>query len=100
MGDNCGNRTSAMKGLTKFDSRKSGDFRDWHKIHPVVLRVTPRDSASLIKGNIGSADITVCTVCTDTILMPVSTAQAGFDMEMKTTKQTCICLQSSRQRYS
>lgn len=41
-----------------------------------MLSVTRRDSASLIKGNIRSADIMVGT---DTTPTPISTAQAGFD---------------------
>ena len=44
-----GNFTSDIKGLKKFDGRTPSDFRDWHKRLAVVLGVTRRGIASLIK---------------------------------------------------
>jgi len=44
------NLTNAIKGLRKFDGRNPSLFRDWHKKLAVVLGVTRRDIANLIKG--------------------------------------------------
>lgn len=48
--NNSGNLTNAIEGLRIFDGRKPGEFREWHKRMAVVLGVTCRDIASLIKG--------------------------------------------------
>ena len=53
-----GHLTNAIKGLQRFDRRKPGEVRDWHKRLAVVLGVTRRDIASLIKGKSRSTEET------------------------------------------
>ena len=48
--DNSGNLANAIESLKNFDGRKPREFREWHKKLAVVLGVTRRDIARLIKG--------------------------------------------------
>ena len=45
-----GNLANAIKGLTIFDGLKPSEFRDWHKKLAVILGVTRRDIARMVKG--------------------------------------------------
>lgn len=48
--NNSGYLTKYIEGLRKFDGRKPSNFHDWHTKLAVVLGVTRRDLASMIKG--------------------------------------------------
>lgn len=69
--NNSGTLTTAIKGLGKFDGRKPGEFRDRHKRMAVVLGVTRRDIASIMKGKARPSESTPDTGATD--------AQASLD---------------------
>ena len=54
MGESNSSSTSfanAIKELRMFDGRSPADFRDWHKRLVVVIGVSRRDIANLVKGN-------------------------------------------------
>lgn len=53
---NKGNPTNAVPGLRTFDGRKPRYFRDWRKKLAVVLGVTRRGIASLLKGGGGGRE--------------------------------------------
>ena len=48
--NNSGNLANAIESLETFDGRKPSEFCDWHKKLAVIVGVTRRDIACLIKG--------------------------------------------------
>ena len=86
-----GNLTNAIKGLKTIDGRTPAIFRDWHKKLAVVLGVTRRDIANLIKGLPRPTEETTGT--------GISPALAGFDRANEDLYAVCICSQRSQHRF-
>jgi len=82
--NNSGNLANAIKGPTKSDGDKPGDFRDWRKRLAAVLSVARREVASLIRGKPRPTEETTGTG-----------AQASFDRVIA-DYSTCTCRDGQR----